>query len=237
MNSPEETEIKAKPIRRKWLFWLQIIIIIYCGAGIALYYLQDRFLFHPKKLDSSHVFVFDVPFEELKIPFNKTGLLLGTGMLLGNGNVNPFFQNRIAATVQLMKAGKIENLIISGDNGRVGYDEPSDMRNQLIAAGIDSTRIYLDYAGFRTYDSMVRAKKIFGQTNLTVISQLFHNERAIYIAESFGMNAIGYNAADVEGERGEAVLIRERLARVNAWLDVLVSKDPHFFGPQVTILP
>ena len=172
-----------------------------------------------------------------KIPFNKTGLLLGTGMLLGNGNVNPFFQNRIAATVQLMKAGKIENLIISGDNGRVGYDEPSDMRNQLIAAGIDSTRIYLDYAGFRTYDSMVRAKKIFGQTNLTVISQLFHNERAIYIAESFGMNAIGYNAADVEGERGEAVLIRERLARVNAWLDVLVSKDPHFFGPQVTILP
>lgn len=171
------------------------------------------------------------------IPFNKTGLLLGTGMLLGNGNVNPFFQNRIAATVQLMKVGKIENLIISGDNGRVGYDEPSDMRNQLIAAGIDSTRIYLDYAGFRTYDSMVRAKKIFGQTNLTVISQLFHNERAIYIAESFGMSVIGFNAADVGGERGEAVLMREWLARVNAWLDVLISKDPHFLGPQVTILP
>ncbi len=172
-----------------------------------------------------------------EIPFNKTGLLLGTGMLLGNGNVNPFFQNRIIATVQLMKAGKIENLIISGDNGRVGYDEPSDMRSQLIAAGIDSTRIYLDYAGFRTYDSMVRAKKIFGQSNLTVISQLFHNERAIYIAKSFGMNVMGFNAADVGGERGEAVLMREWLARVNAWLDVLISKDPHFLGPQVIILP
>lgn len=170
------------------------------------------------------------------VPFNKTGLLLGTGMLLGNGNVNPFFQNRIIATVQLMKVGKIENLIISGDNGRVGYDEPSDMRSQLIAAGIDSTRIYLDYAGFRTYDSVVRAKKIFGQTNLTVISQFFHNERAIYIAESFGMNVIGFNAADVGGERGEAVLMREWLARVNAWLDVLISKDPHFLVPQVTIL-
>ena len=72
MNGPEETEIKHKPVKRKWLFWLQIIIIIYCGAGIALYYLQDRFLFHPKKLDPSHVFIFDVPFEELKIPFNKT---------------------------------------------------------------------------------------------------------------------------------------------------------------------
>lgn len=216
---------------RKYFTIKKLGLLIVLGIGISaflLWYCNNLVL---RKSDGK-------TFSSIEeIPFNKTGLLLGTGMLLGNGNVNPFFQNRIAATVQLMKAGKIENLIISGDNGRVGYDEPSDMRNQLIAAGIDSTRIYLDYAGFRTYDSMVRAKKIFGQTNLTVISQLFHNERAIYIAESFGMNAIGYNADDVEGERGEAVLIRERLARVNAWLDVLVSKDPHFLGPQVTILP
>ncbi|MFA7379088.1 MAG: ElyC/SanA/YdcF family protein [Bacteroidia bacterium] len=216
---------------RKYFTIKKLGLLIVLGIGISaflLWYCNNLVL---RKSDGK-------TFSSIEeIPFNKTGLLLGTGMLLGNGNVNPFFQNRIAATVQLMKAGKIENLIISGDNGRVGYDEPSDMRNQLIAAGIDSTRIYLDYAGFRTYDSMVRAKKIFGQTNITVISQLFHNERAIYIAESFGMNAIGYNAADVEGERGEAVLIREKLARVNAWLDVLVSKDPHFLGPQVTILP
>lgn len=171
-----------------------------------------------------------------EIPFNKTGLLLGTGMLLGNGEVNPFFKNRITAAVLLMKSGKIQNLIISGDNSRVGYDEPTDMRNQLIVAGIDSNRIYLDYAGFRTYDSIVRAKKIFGQTTLTVISQSFHNERAIYIAESLDMNVIGFNAADVLGERGNAVLIREWLARVNAWIDVLIHKDPHFLGPQVTIV-
>lgn len=213
---------------RKYFAIKKLGLLIALGIGISVFLL---WYCNNLVLRKSHGKTFS-SIEE--VPFNKTGLLLGTGMLLGNGNVNPFFQNRITATVQLMKVGKIENLIISGDNGRVGYDEPSDMRNQLIAAGIDSTRIYLDYAGFRTYDSMVRAKKIFGQTNLTVISQLFHNERAIYIAESFGMNVIGFNAADVGGE---AVLMREWLARVNAWLDVLISKDPHFLGPQVTILP
>ena len=97
----------------------------------------------------------------------------------------------------MLKSGKISYLIISGDNSSKDYDEPSDMRANLIAQGADSTHIYLDYAGFRTFDSMRRAREVFGQDSVTVISPLFHNERALYIAQREGIDAIDYCARDL----------------------------------------
>ena len=169
------------------------------------------------------------------IPYNKTGLLLGTSKYLANGNANPFFYYRIEAAVQLIKAGKIKYIIVSGDNSRKDYDEPTQMRADLMAAGIDSTIIYLDYAGFRTFDSMVRLKEIFGQTSVTIISQKFHNERAVYIASREGINAIGFDARDVRGGLLLSMRLREKMARVKVFVDYIFDKKPKFLGEKIII--
>jgi SanA protein len=169
------------------------------------------------------------------IPFNKAGLLLGTGKYLSDKTPNPYYTYRIEAATSLIKAGKIKYLIISGDNSRANYDEPTDMRADLIRAGIDSNIIYLDYAGFRTFDSIVRAREIFGQDSITIISQLFHNERAIFIASKEKISAIGFNARDVGKAKGLKVQAREKLARVKVFMDYLFGKKPKFLGPRVKI--
>ena len=124
-----------------------------------------------------------------EIPFSKTGLLLGTSKFLANGYINPYYSYRIKAAAGLMQAKKIKFLIISGDNSQKNYNEPEMMKQDLVALGIDSTKLYLDFAGFRTFDSVIRAKEIFGQDSLTIISQRWHNERAIFIAEKEGLKA------------------------------------------------
>ena len=169
------------------------------------------------------------------IPFNKVGLLLGTGKFLKGQRLNPYYTYRLQAAIELIRGGKIRYLVISGDNSREDYDEPSQMRSDLISAGIDSNIIYLDYAGFRTFDSMVRLREIFGQHSVTVISQAFHNERAIYIASKEEISAIGYNARDVSGSAGLRVQVREKLARVKVLLDYLTGMKPKFLGPRVYI--
>ena len=170
-----------------------------------------------------------------QIPYNKVGLLLGTAKFLSSGYKNLYYQYRIDAAISLYKAGKISYIIISGDNGRKEYNEPEDMRNDLVAAGVDSSHIYLDYAGFRTFDSMVRLKEIFGQQAATIISQPFHNERAIFIASKEGINAIGFNAQDVNAEAGLKVQVREKFARVKVFLDYWAGKKPKFLGEKILI--
>ena len=169
------------------------------------------------------------------IPVNRVGMVLGTAKMLRNGQRNLYFQYRIDATVQLYQKGKIEFVLVSGDNSRSTYDEPTDFKNELILRGIPSKKIYLDYAGFRTLDSVVRAKEIFGLQQLTIISQQFHNERAIFIAEQKGMQAIGFNAQDISGRYGIRVQIREYLARVKLMLDIVMGVEPKFLGEPVVI--
>lgn len=169
------------------------------------------------------------------IPQNKAGLLLGTSKLLRSGLPNQYFQNRIQATVDLYKAGKIEVVVISGDNSREGYNEPEDMKSELMLRGIPEDKIYLDYAGFRTLDSVVRMEKIFGQKSFTIISQKFHNQRAIYIAYAKGLQVVGYNAEDVNAYSGFKTQLREKFARVKLFLDLWTGKNPKFLGEPVII--
>lgn len=171
-----------------------------------------------------------------KIPKNKVGLVLGTIKSLGNGQTNLYYTYRINATVDLFEAGKIDYVLISGDNGSASYDEPSDFKNDLINRGIPEERIFLDYAGFRTLDSVIRAKEIFGQTSITFISQQFHNERAIYLAKNNGIKAVAYNAKDVQGKFGIKTKLREYLARANASLDVVFNTQPKFLGKKIDII-
>ena len=171
----------------------------------------------------------------LEIPYNEVGLLLGTAKHLKHGVENPYYANRITATFELYKNKKIKFILISGDNGHVEYNEPEMMKADLIALGIPAERIFLDYAGFRTLDSVIRAKKVFLLTKMTVISQKFHNERAIYIAKKYDLEMIGFNAKDVSANLGFKVKLREKFARINMLLDLIFGKDPKFLGETIHI--
>ncbi len=169
------------------------------------------------------------------IPKNKVGLLLGTTKYVADGRMNLFYINRITAAVDLYSAEKIDFILASGDNGSEGYDEPNTMKADLIAAGVKEEHIYLDYAGFRTLDSVVRSKEVFGQDQITIISQQFHNERALYLAEKNDIEAVGFNAKDVPLNQSLRIKIRERFARVKMMVDLLLGVDPKFLGEKIEI--
>ena len=169
------------------------------------------------------------------IPYNKVGLLLGTSKFLQNGQLNLYYKYRINAAVSLFQSGKIDFILVSGDNSTKYYDEPSTIKKDLIKMGIPAKRIYLDYAGFRTLDSVIRCKEIFGQKSITIISQQFHNERAIYIAKQKDINAVGYNAQDVSIRYGLKTQLREKLARVKMIIDLVFNKKPKFLGEKIEI--
>jgi SanA protein len=170
-----------------------------------------------------------------EIPHNKVGLLLGTSKILSSGRVNLYYKYRINAAVELYKSGKVDFLIVSGDNSTKNYDEPSTMKEDLIKEGVPSDKIFLDYAGFRTLDSVVRSKEIFGQNSVTVISQKFHNERAIYIAKYNVVEAVGFNAKDVDVHYGYKTRLRERFARVKMIMDLVFGKNPKFLGEKIEV--
>ncbi len=170
------------------------------------------------------------------IPMHKVGLLLGTSKDLPDGRPNPFFKNRIEAAIALYKAGKIKYIIASGDNSVVGYNEPKDMKDALVQQGVPDSAVILDYAGFRTFDSILRCKDIFGQTDFTIISQLFHNERALFIAQKNGIDAVAFNAMDISKHDSFRIHAREVLARTKAVLDVYVlNTKPKFGGDKINL--
>jgi SanA protein len=170
-----------------------------------------------------------------EVPPNRVGLLLGTSKYTTTKYRNRYFTYRIDAAEKLFKAGKIDFILISGDNATMEYNEPKMMEKDLLERGIPKERIFLDYAGFRTLDSVIRAWKVFGQKRFTVISQKFHNERSIYIAKKNGLQAIGFNAQDVTISYGFKTKLRERFARVKVLLDMLFDVEPKFLGEPIEV--
>ncbi|MCW3160968.1 SanA/YdcF family protein [Chryseobacterium oryctis] len=169
------------------------------------------------------------------IPETKTALLLGTSKNLSNGFPNAYFYNRIKATIDLYKSGKIQYVIVSGDNSTKNYNESEDMQFALIQQGIPTDKIFMDFAGFRTLDSVVRAKDIFGQNKIIIVSQKFHNERAVFLARKNKIEAYGYNAEDVNKFAGFKTNLREYLAKAKAYLDLIFGVEPRFGGDKVLI--
>lgn len=169
------------------------------------------------------------------VPAKKVGLLLGTSKYLVDSTVNLYYRYRIDATVALYKAGKIQYVLISGDNSRKEYSEPEMMQAGLVAAGIPAEKIFLDFAGFRTLDSIVRCKLVFGEDDILIISQPFHNERALFIADKKDVKAVAFNARDVSANYGFKTQLREKLARIKLLLDITFNKQPKYLGEQVRI--
>lgn len=170
-----------------------------------------------------------------KIPHNKVGLLLGTSKYVAAGQLNLYYKHRIEAAHTLFSSGKIDYILVSGDNSTHYYNEPKKFKDDLISIGIPEDRIILDYAGFRTLDSVVRAKEVFGENTITIISQRFHNERALFIASNHNINAIAFNAQDVSQKYGLKVHIREYFARVKVFIDILFNVQPKFLGDPILI--
>ena len=170
------------------------------------------------------------------LPAQKVGLMLGTSPRLSGGRPNLYFTYRVQAATDLYEQGKIEYILVSGDNRKKEYNEPRAMRDALIKKGISEDHIILDYAGFRTFDSMIRAEKVFGQDSFIVISQPFHNERAVFIARKSGIEAYGFNARDVDVAADFKTKLREVGARVKMILDIYVlHTEPKFLGDPVII--
>lgn len=156
------------------------------------------------------------------IPHREVGLLLGTNPKGRTGRPNQFFCRRIDATVALYEAGKVDRILISGAKRGADYDEPEAMRQALISRGVPDDVLVIDEEGFRTIESIVRAKEVFGLDSLTLISQQFHNERALFMAKHYDLDAIAYNAANTSSRRWKLIMMgRECLARVKAVLEVL----------------
>ncbi len=164
------------------------------------------------------------------IPREKVGLVLGTGKTLANGQPNLYFNYRIDAAAELYKAGKVHYFIVSGDNSKKNYNEPEDMKLALMKKGVPENHIFEDFAGFRTLDSVVRAKEIFGQKELVIISQKFHNQRAVFLAQQNGMTAYAYNAKDVNKAMGFKTNLREKFARAKVYWDMFFGVEPKFGG-------
>lgn len=170
------------------------------------------------------------------VPYNKVALLLGTNPVNKWGRPNPYFTNRINTAAELYHAGKVDFIIASGDNHTRQYDEPTAMRDSLMAHGVPEDRIVLDFAGFRTLDSVVRAKEVFGCDTLTIVSQADHNARALYLARANGIEAVAVSAPFRAGRLVRTRLaLREWLARDKMMLDIWVGKQPHFLGEKIEI--
>lgn len=167
------------------------------------------------------------------IPARDTALVLGVSPKLANGRENLYFKYRIKAAAGLYHAGKVKHLILSGDNRTADYNEPESMRKALIALDVPDSAITLDYAGLRTLDSVVRAKEIFSQDKITIISQRAHDQRALLIAKHYKIDAIAFAADDVRFRYAIGSHIREWFARVKVLLDLyILHTAPKHLGPK-----
>ena len=170
-----------------------------------------------------------------KVDYRDVALVLGTSSSVNGRTENPFFTHRISAAAELFFQGKVKHILVSGDNSSMHYNEPRDMRHALIKLGVPDSCITMDFAGLRTLDSVVRSHKIFQQKRITIVSQEFHNYRALFIAKYYGIDAVAYNATYPEKATMKTIL-REYFARPKALLDLyLFDTQPKFLGDKINI--
>ncbi|WP_428196870.1 SanA/YdcF family protein [Aliivibrio kagoshimensis] len=170
-----------------------------------------------------------------QLPEQDVALVLGTSKYIGR-QLNAYYQYRIDAAIELFDTEKVSDFLLSGDNAHRSYNEPWTMKRDLLKAGVPEERITLDYAGFRTLDSIVRAKEVFELTSMVIVSQRFHCERALFIANHYNMNAVCLAVQSPQGYASLKLRVREMFARSKAILDLfIIGAQPKFLGPKEPI--
>lgn len=168
-----------------------------------------------------------------KFPKNDVGIIFGAGI---NGDQpSKYLKDRLDAGIALYKAKRINKILLSGDNGREEYDELTVMKNYCFNHGVDTTKIFIDYAGFDTYSTMYRAKHIFKIKKAALISQEYHLNRAIYIGQKLGIKSFGFSANNGEYSGYKYVCFREYGSVFKSFLDVLRNREPYFLGNPINI--
>lgn len=168
-----------------------------------------------------------------KSPKNDIGIVFGAGI---NGDQpSKYLKDRLDSGILLYKTKRISKILLSGDNGRDEYDELTVMKNYCYRNGVDTTKIFVDYAGFDTYSTMYRAKHIFKVEKATLISQEYHLNRAIYIGNKLGVKSIGFSANKGEYSGYKYVRFRECISIVKSFFDVLRNREPHFLGNPIPL--
>jgi len=209
-------------------FWLTLKLMLLLMAGALTLIFLCNFLVD-RTADSALYSSLDA------LPYKQVGVLLGTSKYSRQGGLNDHYRLRVNAAIELFKAGKIDYILISGDNSTPFYDEPTTIRQDLLKEGIPAQRIYRDYAGFRTLDSILRARHVFELDSFTIISQAPHSKRALYIAINHDIDAVAFNAGDGD-DTDLSNKIREMLARVLAVMEVnFFNTGPKFLGPTIEI--
>jgi len=168
------------------------------------------------------------------IPKSYTGLVLGS-KVYANGKPSLILKDRLDAGLKLYKTNKIKRFLLSGDHGTKQYDEVNTMKNYLIKHGVSESDIFLDHAGFDTYNSLIRAKKIFNVDDLIIITQKFHLKRSLFIANNLGLKANGFLADKHVYYIAKRMYFREKLANIKAALELLVNRNPKFLGHKIPI--
>lgn len=181
---------------------------------------------------SSKPYIFQ---EERKIPKVQAVMILGASVY-ADGRLSDMLKDRADTAIELYRAGKAEKILATGDHGVERYDETNAIKKYLIAQGIPSGDIFLDYAGFDTYDSMYRAKAIFKATSLAVTTQNFHLPRSVYIGRSLGLEVYGLSADKHSYGNIQGNYLREIPANVKAFLDVNLYAKPEFLGKEIPLI-
>ncbi|MDR3432257.1 MAG: outer membrane permeability protein SanA [Rouxiella aceris] len=172
--------------------------------------------------------------EVQELPYRQVGVVLGTAKYYRTGVINQYYLYRMQGAINAYNSGKVKYLLLSGDNALQSYNEPMTMRRDLMAAGIPSSDIVLDYAGFRTLDSIVRTRKVFDTNDFLIITQRFHCERALFIALHMGIQAQCFAVPSPKDIL--TVRVREIFARLGALNDLyLLKRQPRFLGPLIPI--
>jgi SanA protein len=173
--------------------------------------------------------------EPAKVPHAQAALVLGA-QVMPNGAPSSMLSDRITAAAELYKAGRVDKLLLPGDHSRVKYDEVGTMRRILLAQGIPAEDIFTDHAGFDTWDSAQRARRVFEVRSVVVVTQSFHMARALYDARRAGLEATGFDAdRRPYGRVMRRLQVREAAARVKTIGDVVTGADPHFLGARIPI--
>ncbi|MGH8531080.1 MAG: SanA/YdcF family protein [Nevskiales bacterium] len=209
---------------RRWLLALGLVV---CALIFSLYQISRAVV------RAADPYVFETAAD---LPPNDVGLVLGTSTYTRGGGMNPLFAYRMDAAAILYRAGKIKHLLVSGANPDETYNEPRKMYQALIGSGVPPEAITMDFAGFRTLDSVVRAQQVFGLSRYTVISQRFHCYRAVYIARHKGADVVAYATPEITRGLPLRTRAREFLARLRAVLDVRVfDTQPRHLGEPVQL--
>lgn len=175
----------------------------------------------------------DIHYTLQQLPKNDVGIIFGAGI---NGDQpSKYLKDRLDAGILLYKSNRINKILLSGDNGREGYDELTVMKKYCFKHGVDTTKIFIDYAGFDTYSTLFRAKSIFKVKSATLVSQEYHLNRAIYIGQKLGVNSVGFSANSGTYLGYKYVTFREYLSIFKSFLDVLRNREPHFLGKPIDI--